>query len=284
MSIFEVIKKVLDTLYARLDPNSRDKEIRTCLNVLSEGYKNLKNENKIMYNTDAMKFAYIYMYVTCHANLVYKRVLDSKPIKNLFKLDKVNVTSLGGGPGSDFLGILKYLLEIKKTIKLRSIFFDKESTWSDCWSSIDDHLEDSDIKTNIIVNSFDVTDLETWKSYHTYLDADLFTLTYFISEVTWAYNHENTDIKNSTVAFFENLLNRTKKGSLILFIDNDNEAFNWFNLLIEKSQLYKLLDKKAFPTTTPRDEEKQALGEYLTKFGITPKLEAKMMYSIYQKI
>jgi hypothetical protein len=41
----------------------------------------------------------------------------------------VSITCIGGGPGSDFLGIIKYLEHVEKKPALKRILYDKENAW-----------------------------------------------------------------------------------------------------------------------------------------------------------
>src|SRR6185295_12815544 len=114
MNVFQLIKSVLDEIYARLagDETSKDSQIKTQAKTLSKHYASLATKGVSHDYADPItRFAYIYVYVTSHANAVYQLIGRHTPLRNLFHRDLVNITCIGGGPGSDFLGILKYILK-----------------------------------------------------------------------------------------------------------------------------------------------------------------------------
>ena len=86
------------------------------LRKLEQNYAHLVYENNVDHSDLVSRFAYIYKYVTCHANLVSQTIAESDELGALFNREKVNVTCIGGGPGSDFLGILKYVLLNKRVL------------------------------------------------------------------------------------------------------------------------------------------------------------------------
>lgn len=70
------------------------------------------------YENPITRFAYIYAYTTVHADAVYAFIQNFDALKEIFNAEVVNVSCIGGGPGSDFLGILKYItLSPLKTVK-----------------------------------------------------------------------------------------------------------------------------------------------------------------------
>ena len=68
-------------------------------------------------------------------------IQQNQDIGNLFDNQKVNVACIGGGPGSDFLGILKYLMTNKKSPTIKFQLCDKEKTWAESWSDVDDKVD-----------------------------------------------------------------------------------------------------------------------------------------------
>jgi len=132
--IFPLIELVLDELYSQIPgPETRKvDEVNSSLAMLSERYRHLVGKDKaIDYSLPATRLAYIYKYVTCHSNLVYTRIPRSSKLADLFNGGTVRVACLGGGPGSDFLGILKYCMECGKKPDLKCQLFDREIAWGE---------------------------------------------------------------------------------------------------------------------------------------------------------
>lgn len=278
MKCFQLVKSVLDELYERIPAKSdseKDSLISEKLEFLSKRYNNLLLNSEVNYSEFATKFAYIYRYVTCHANIVYQVIESSAEIRSLFELDRVNVTCVGGGPGSDFLGIIKYLLLREKKPFLRCSLFDKEQSWSECWNDVDEKL-DTQFRISTNFEPFDVTRTETWAEKGKYLKADLFTMIYFMSEVH--------SIKETAEAFFSNLFENAKKNSLFLYIDNkDSRFYSWFDSLASKNSFDVLRADQTREYIEDGSEEKQLLAEYFAKFG-PPKLKAQVAIRICRKL
>jgi hypothetical protein len=227
----------------------------------------------IDYENPATRFAYIYRYVASHANMVYNLIKNSEDVSVLFDSEKVNVTCVGGGPGSDLLGVLKFMMNKKKSATLRCILYDKEQAWGDSWNDVDNKL-DTPFRFSNFFQAFDVTVPSTWTRQTKYLHSNLFTMVYFMSEV---YR-----VKESAELFFANLFDKAKEGALFLYVDNDNPAFyGWFDGLAAQHSLETIKSRSA-TMGMDWDEEKKDLGRYYEKFGC-PKLEGIVAYRICRK-
>jgi hypothetical protein len=90
----------------------------------------------------------------------------------------VNLSCVGGGPGSDLLGVLKYVSNLKNPPVLRCHLLDGENAWADAWSDVDQKLQSlSTISTYFL--PMNVCDPPNWKLHSKYLQADLFTMNLF---------------------------------------------------------------------------------------------------------
>lgn len=276
MNCFQIIKTVLDEAYAEIQGSDeeKDKLISEALEKLSADYSNLLNGAVIDYANPDTRFAYIYKYVTSHANLVFKITLNNKDLGLLFDRDKITVACIGGGPGSDFLGILKYLIVNDKKPVTRFKLCDREKTWAESWSDVDDKV-DAEFRISTSYLSIDVTNPEDWKSHAKYYQSDLFTMIYFISEV-----HAHKKLANE---YFNELFSRAKSGALFLFVDNNNQEFySWFDDLALENNVEIIKREETF-MTIPFEEEKSDLGVYFEKFS-SPKLKANVAWRIGRKL
>jgi hypothetical protein len=214
MNCFQLVKSVLDELYRRV-PGKRDPEkdrlINDHLKSLRTSYAQLTIKNTVDHSNLASRFAYIYRYVTSHANFVYQVILKSKALQNLFNRERVTITCIGGGPGSDFLGVIKYLERVDKKPALKCILYDKENAWGECWNDVDEKLS-TQLQINTFCQTFDVTKRPSWENNSKYLSSDLFTMIYFLSEVY--------SLRQDAEPFFLNMFQSAKRGALFLFLDN----------------------------------------------------------------
>lgn len=279
MNCFQIIKTVLDEIYAEIPgttDNDRDESIKEGFTYLSNRYYHLLyNPGPVDYGQPAIRFAYIYKYVTSHANFVYQRISLSPQLTTLFEQERVVVSCVGGGPGSDYLGILKYIMASPLKPSLMCYLFDREEKWSEAWSDVDSKVEKG-LATSTIFQRFDVTDPEDVGAHKKFIrQSDLFTLTYFMSEV---YSQQV-----QSEPFFSKLMQEAKPGAMFMYLDNDNENFyGWFDSLANGNGLI-VLQQGSLSLKLPFDEEKNDLEPYLAKFG-SPKLSGKVAYRLCIKM
>jgi putative SAM-dependent methyltransferase len=281
MLCFQLVKTVLDELYKRLPYESdieKDKAIGMQIGYLRDSYKNLHLGRQINHGDITTRFAYIYTYVTCHANLVYQIIKLSPELEALFdpRSDRrrVKITCIGGGPGSELIGILKYLLKTEKQPKLGFTLYDKEKKWGECWNDVDDKL-DLPMEFNSHCEPMDVLDYEDWSSNSKYLESDLFSMIYFLSEIFKK--------KEAATPFFENLFTNAKSGSLFLFLDNNHiDHYGWFDELIAGHRIEVLKSAQGPDRIHDWGEEKTDLEIYYKKFD-PPKLTGQIAWRVCRK-
>jgi hypothetical protein len=125
MNLFGTIKQVLDEQFVQLGDTNQDRIeiVKASLTYLSSGYESLLLKNSIIYKNLAVRFAYIYRYVTCHSGMAFQVIRDSKVLRSLFKQKILTVSCIGGGPGSDLLGVLKYAEEVLADWNARPLLY-----------------------------------------------------------------------------------------------------------------------------------------------------------------
>jgi hypothetical protein len=199
---------------------------------------------------------------------------------HIFTRENVRVSCVGGGPGSDIIAILKYLDEqrgIEPVTKLTFYLLDSEQTWADTWTELDESLR-TDMHVNTNFQPLDVTERRSWQSQKKFLQADLFTMSFFLSEVF------SLDRDGAVTAFWDKLFASAKPGALFVYTDNGHENFNnYFDELCRIAGL-TLIIKKDNTRFTPRwSEQASELGEYLGKFGQSPRLQGHLSYRVLRK-
>src|SRR5579859_7530708 len=112
MKLMQLVKLVLDDAYVAIkakDDAEKDALIKNELGVLANEYANLGNTNgkQIDYSNPVKRFAYIYKYTVAHADYIMQLIRSEKELRTLIGRSSTEVACLGGGPGSDLLGILK---------------------------------------------------------------------------------------------------------------------------------------------------------------------------------
>jgi hypothetical protein len=278
MTLMQLIKLVLDEAYDEMpytEDSDKDEKVKEQLNLLGPKYKNLTvgPHDPIDYSDPVARFAYIYKYTVAHADYIMQLIQGTQVLRDLFDRDSLDVACLGGGPGSDLLGILKYMIKRDKKCPLRCFLFDKERAWGDSWGDVAKPL-DASFRVYPIFQQLDVTDSKTWAGYHKYLKADLFTLSYFMSEV-WK-------IRAQAKPFFDYCFAKAKPGALLLFLDNRaSEFYGWFDSLAAANGI-EIVKGNATLMCFANEEEKKDLGRYYEKFGF-PKRKSEVSFRIGRK-
>lgn len=260
MNLMQLIKLVLDDAYGAMGgkDSTKDKLITKELETLSTEYANLANARAkpIDYSDPLKRFAYIYKYTVAHADYIMQLIQGEKALRDLLIQDTVEVACLGGGPGSDLLGVLKYMMQadVKET-RLTCYIFDKERAWGDSWSDVARLLK-APFRVYPVFQQMDATESATWVGYQKFLRSDLFTLSYFLSEV-WK-------IKARAEPFFDHCMSRMARGSMMLFVDNNSPAFvNWFDELAERNNLKAV--KSASRKLASRMTRKRQTSEFISR-------------------
>lgn len=287
MTIFELVKIALDELYVegkREYGKKLDETIRKRMEYLSDSYAKLSDEKRqpVDYKDPATRFAYVYKYVAAHGDYLVQimhRLRDAQEA-NIFQGESARVTCIGGGPGSDIIAVLKFLDELageEPVKKVKCYLLDREQAWADTWTELDDSLE-LDIQLNANFQPLDVTDPDSWKSQQKFLHADLFTMSYFVSEV------RSLDKSDMVTKFWKTVFSEAKSGALFVFDDNGHEHFTeYFDKQCKDAKLDCILAEDNTRFIPRFSEQASELGEYREKFAHSPKIQAYLSYRVLRK-
>ncbi|MES2643864.1 MAG: hypothetical protein V4850_30530 [Myxococcota bacterium] len=278
MECFKLVYEVLSEIYDG-DPRpeaTKDAAIKKQLDYLRDQYVTLASATTapVDYNDAATRFAYVYRYTTSHANLVASVIGAVPALREILEQDKVTIACVGGGPGSDFLGVVKHKLAAGKDGSLKAFLLDKERAWGETWADVDEHMDGVDFKLSTFFQDLDVTDSKSWGGFTKYLSADLITMIYFVSEV-WA-------VRAQAEAYFKHLFDKAPSGTLFLFIDNNAAVFyEWFDKLTSSAGLTTVASAES-GFRLPNHEQKSELGRFFDKFSY-PKITANVAYRVLRK-
>jgi hypothetical protein len=222
----------------------------------------------------------VYKYVAAHGDYIVQVLqrLHDEFGSAIFTQRSLRISCIGGGPGSDVIGILKYLNEANEPVeKVICYLLDGEQARADVWTELDESLH-----VNVALNSnfqpFDVVNPSSWQSQKKFLQADIFTMSYFVSEVM------SLDKDGVVSEFWEQLLQQAKAGALFLYVDNGHTSFTAYFDEIWKSVGLELLISGDNTWFIPRyDEQASELGAYSAKFDHNPKIKSRVTYRVLRK-
>jgi hypothetical protein len=197
----------------------------------------------------------------------------------VFKGETLRLSCVGGGPGSDIIGTLKYLADYpdEPVKKMTCYLLDGEQAWADTWTEIGQSLG-SGVAFNLSFQRLDVCDPDSWSAQKKFLKADMFTLSYFVSEV-----RSRDDGKIG--AFWKKLFDGAGSGATFVYVDNGHDSFkSYFDTQWKDRDDLECLISEDNIWKTPRYSEQAAeLAEYREKFEQSPKLKALISYRVLRK-
>lgn len=107
-----------------------------------------KVDPQIQYDDPLCRLGYLYMHAAANATLVERVMLNSEDFR--LKISNASqgvlrICSMGGGPGTELLGLAKYLLYQPQLIPPRKIPFtviDNVAEWADTWEQLAEATEE----------------------------------------------------------------------------------------------------------------------------------------------
>lgn len=268
-TIFERVKSALDLLVpraAKLVSGSVDALIaRHCrdLRLAYSGRLLQQGREPVDYSRPTTQLAYLYRTVPSHADWV-RQALATIPhtMEQLLKTGSVKIACVGGGPGTDMLGLAKYAEEVGfGQTSLSFVILDRERGWNTprrvLASVIGPHIAET-------FQHLDLTDRDNWVDAWTFADADLFTFSFSLSEV-WCYN-----ASGAVTEFLRQLVRKAKRGAIFAYVDNGGDNFT---AVIETefgtSQRIELVGSKDNEKMRMSFSEQRDTLEnsYMTRFG-----------------
>lgn len=283
MSYFHVIKMVLDELFVDVPgsgANEKYQAVARRITDLSSSYYTLTEDQRIpiSYADPLSKFAYVYMYTACHAELIKQISLEFKLIPSVLSdVSNFRATCVGGGPGSDVIGLLDAYSNVPGSMNFHAWLIDREASWGDCWGEISRLMSNRFTVTTQVepVNLLNEKDISAAIAMsRRFLRSDIITMSFLISEL---YSYRQVAHRPLV-----QLLSSMRSGAKVLFVDNNdgNSAFSdWFDALaIDAGLVCEVADSRYM--SVAEKEQKIALGDYYNNLGRQPKQNANVVFRI----
>ena len=277
MKCFDVVQTVLDATYEEVPGTGkeRDASVKKAIETTRARYTGgqLMTKGGPDFSDPATRFGYVFVYTPAHAYWLFEAIGKAKGIRSLFEKGKARVICLGGGPGSDVVGLLKFLDDEEIECKLFVDIVDGCLEWQATWRDLAYELDTNSLHTTYVTH--DVGEKATWNAPSNIAKADIITISFFISEVFHL---------KSTKKYLATMLGAAKPGAF-LFV-NDNRTQEVYDLIDEvakdcgfKTLLADAGDRRIRDWT----EKADALAKYQKKFGANTRLTANMFRRIYRK-
>lgn len=289
MTNFERAKLMIDAMMPIADLRVRNATteavVKHRLQMLTGEYgRRLLNSGRepIDYSKITTHIAYTYRSLPAHSDWMYKALTYAKTLI-LSKLTgkKVRVACIGGGPGSDMLGVLKFANENNlNDKKFAFAVLDREKAWNGCRKHLIDTFEgEMDVSQKHI--NLDLANGSPWATNWNWLEADIFTFSFVLSEV-WSFNE-----KRSVSEFIDRVIGGAHEGAIFCYVDNGGD--NFIPLMEaefdNRPDLQRIVSRDFSRLLMSSEEQCSAVeATYRNRFGQSPKLTGNVSMRIWKKI
>ncbi|GFU28410.1 uncharacterized protein NPIL_173361 [Nephila pilipes] len=267
-----------------------DNRIRDAIRNMKEAYKpnpEWESDKAVLvanYSDAAHRCAYVHKYALCYTGMVCDILQDairSEPILNEFFESKRRLTlcSLGGGPGTDIVGVFAAFISTIGFIPCSVTVLDYAREWESTFKIVIQELQRGHLPI--------FTDMTTPPSFnYEYIGCNLLTDVTSKLSVKQAVASADflTMIKfisaagcNHTRVMVENVFRTMKPGAILLFIDNAAGGFQ--SMAQEVANRCGMIT--VFGPLLHYDYEKTDFS--ITRFGYTSQSKTKMAVQIWRK-
>ena len=261
-----------------------DVAVIAAIEDLENRYKQLRDRNRklIDYASLPVQMAYAFKYVASHADFLAQVMLHGlvNDAGNALTDRDLRVTSLGGGPGSDLLAIIKVIRALSPEIRPRSIHYrvlDKQPNWNEALEIVA-ASQKATIDIQLDFEGIDVTIEADW-SESSLANDDLVIANYIVSEVCSL--RESGSVKSC----FRHLLRSMKQGAILVY--NDSSAYSFYSFFDDRVRL-----AGGFAPIIA-DEEKLFVSEYdyddfykdfMVRFDRNPKQHSSAVFRVLRRL
>lgn len=269
---FEIVKTVLDE---SIDFHGTENKIplEQIYQEISQHIATTSGEHRnpdpnINYSDALCRLGYLFSHVGANACLFERTLQNSKLLLSLEK--KVTVCAVGGGPGTELLGLIKCL--ITNQIALAEIDFtilDNVSAWSDTWDFMaiesEKYFAQFGLPKPVIHRKFNAVDAVLPENYKPY--SRLFST---IDIVVYNYLVSVNQVRFEKFAdAFKEMITRTKSGCFFIIIDRlEENLFTKIDGLFQDQRLKRIYTEKIKGCI---DDYESALGDYPRFFDRRPR-------------
>jgi hypothetical protein len=206
-----VVENMLKKTYSAalsLYPNTVDSEIEKTIAEFKTVFSKMPEQEKVNYETNLANFVYIYRYFPFRCSGL-SDILNKAKLPKKITSEKVNVMSLGGGPGTEVVSILEHL-ELPEREKVSFRIYDYHKEWEECINCIRENYS-ADIE--ICNHDFLVDHLGD----EHFVKVKVYTLSYFLSELFWRNENRFYEILNE-------LFKKAEPGAIFIIFDLFNKG------------------------------------------------------------
>ncbi len=236
------------------------------------------------YTSDFARVGYLFRYVLTRAHIMKYALKEMEELSRVIQGDggsgTCKICCLGGGPGSEILGIAKFIedLSLPNTIHLEIVSLDKIEAWKNEFKIICAEIESDyrerygssqtkwPVTLRFACHSIDLLNVTDCDDLQGIPQQDIFIISYLISEL-WCGNGSRRDCFHRS---FKKIVDCLSCGSYFLFIDRTEpkELQEYIKQLIRDSGLKQVTHKSKVDGRWDSNESKDLhLSDLVKAFG-----------------
>ncbi len=243
-----------------------------------------KDEPDIKYEDALCRLGYIYRHATANATLFELVLRESGDLRAVIRQSadqRLNMCAVGGGPGTELLGLAKYLLRRSGfPKKITFTLLDAVPQWAETWQQLADAVEEELQRATdatgsktcpAIVPAFlplDVLKAESYASYaYQFNGSQVVIFNYLFSE----NKKRLADAKGAVAKLYA----MAPKGCVFVVIDRleNDPGFKDGVVAIFKDVFQKDFSVHTFNGTLDRDEQTSAMGDLFKSMLGNPRIK-----------
>lgn len=280
----EVLEEAVDTYAKESGMATEDVLAKIKEHIDHTAKEHETGEPDIEYHDPLCRLGYLYRHAAANATLFQRVLTESRRLgKRLCAAEhqKLRICSVGGGPGTELLGLAKYFLWTGRDSPRKITFdvLDSVLEWAETWMQLSDavesHLRDSFKKNGkepptIAANflPFDVLDYESYKSYaYQFRQTDIVIFNYLFSE--------NKSRLSDAQAAVQHLAKVVADGCIFVVIDRLERSGDFSDGVIRLFTEAGFSEPKLHQLAGVLDSDEQTsdMGELLYKMLGSPRLK-----------
>ncbi|MEB3198143.1 MAG: hypothetical protein VKP62_13165 [Candidatus Sericytochromatia bacterium] len=232
------------------------------------------------YAGEVARHAYTCKYVPAHAHWLFTTLKACPVSQVLFKQTHLKVVVLGGGPGAEMLGLVKFLVESNRTTSISCDVYDRCTAWEDNWQMMQGalrqrgHLEERKWRVRYHAQNFHRELSEACRSRIG--EADLVLSSFLLSEMR--------SQESSMMKFLERVFGSCKPGAMVVINDNlKGQALARLDASAETCGMAKQFERSRATNVYPMEEVESSYAAFWKRLAHSPKCKGELGERVYTK-
>ncbi|MEB3220846.1 MAG: hypothetical protein VKS61_02095 [Candidatus Sericytochromatia bacterium] len=257
-----------------------DRAVVARLEALRATYKSVMTYGGAPFVEPEDRFVYCYQYVLSHAVWVFAALHQSGAAQSIFEKPRVRVTALGGGPGSDLLGVLQYRHVTGSRARLACEVVDRCDAWARNWRSFERSvIAQGGVSREALRVDYVRQDLGSpadWDDFERFAASDVVTVSFLVSELM----HQGPGPSE----YLRRAFGKTRPGTLVVVNDANHPVYREaVSRAAAAAGLERAWSKEGRTSALDPKEAHDALWRYNERWGTMPKLTGKNFSHVYIK-